>query len=217
MSVGTGLYLLQKKSEPPPHPIVKSEKRTAVLAIPSVQAVFLPYIFLGIFFMSTTLSTIAFADQLDAKGSTGILLATWSAGSAVAAIINGAIKSKITNGEKFIYLIIAMFFFTIPLLFVDSILVLGIVLFFSGFGVAPILISGYAIVEKSVPTAKVTETFAWILAGLQIGNALPGPISGYMIDNYGADKSFIVPVIALLITILSFLPYLKVWRVLIKI
>ena len=38
-----------------------------------------------------------------------------------------------------------------------------------------------------------------------------------MIDNYGADKSFIVPVIALLITILSFLPYLKVWRVLIKI
>ena len=217
MSVGTGLYLLQKKNEPPPHPIVKSEKRTAVLAIPSVQAVFLPYIFLGIFFMSTTLSTIAFADQLDAKGSTGILLATWSAGSAVAAIINGAIKSKITNGEKFIYLIIAMFFFTIPLLFVDSILVLGIVLFFSGFGVAPILISGYAIVEKSVPTAKVTETFAWILAGLQIGNALPGPISGYMIDNYGADKSFIVPVIALLITILSFLPYLKVWRVLIKI
>ena len=217
MSVGTGLYLLQKKSEPPPHPIVKSEKRTAVLAIPSVQAVFLPYIFLGIFFMSTTLSTIAFADQLDAKGSTGILLATWSAGSAVAAIINGAIKSKITNGEKFIYLIIAMFFFTIPLLFVDSILVLGIVLFFSGFGVAPILISGYAIVEKSVPAAKVTETFAWILAGLQIGNALPGPISGYMIDNYGADKSFIVPVIALLITILSLLPYLKVWRVLIKI
>ena len=217
MSVGTGLYLLQKKSEPPPHPIVKSEKRTAVLVIPSVQAVFLPYIFLGTFFMSTTLSTIAFADQLDAKGSTGILLATWSAGSAVAAIINGAIKLKITNGQKFIYLIIAMFFLSIPLLFVDSILVLGIVAFFIGFAVAPILISGYAIVEKSVPTAKVTETFAWLLTGLQIGNALPGPISGYMIDNYGADKSFIVPVIALLISILSLLPYRKVWRVLIKI
>lgn len=90
-------------------------------------------------------------------------------------------------------------------------------LFLSGLGVAPILISGYAIVEKSVSAANITESFAWVLAGLQIGNALPGPISGYMIDNYGANKSFIIPVIALLITILSLLPYRKVWRVLIKI
>lgn len=217
MSVGTGLYILQRKSEPPPHPIIKGEKRTAVLAIPHVQAVFLSYIFLGTFFMSTTLSTVAFADQQDAKGSTGILLAIWSAGSAVAAIINGAIKWKLTDGQKFIYLIIAMFFATLAFLFSHTILILGIVLFFNGFGVAPILIAGYSIVEKSVPAAKVTETFAWILAGLQIGNALPGPISGYMIDHYGADKSFIVPIIALLLTILSFIPYLKVWRVLIKI
>lgn len=217
MSVGTGLYILQKRSEPPPHPKVKSARRTAVLSIPYVQAVFLPYIFLGVFFASTTLSIIAFTDQLDARGSTGILLAIWSAGSAVAAIINGAIKLKITNGQKFIFLMIAMFFLTIPLLFVESILVLGIVLFLSGLGVAPILISGYAIVENSVSLAKITETFAWILAGLQIGNALPGPISGYIIDNYGASKSFIVPVVALLISILSLFPYHKHWRVLIKI
>ena len=217
MSVGTGLYILQGKSEPPPHPIVKGEKRTAVLAIPQVQAVFLPYIFLGAFFMSTTLSTVAFADQHHAKSSTGLLLAIWSAGSAVAAILNGAIKWKLTDGQKFIYLIVAMFLATLAFLFSHTILVLGIVLFLSGFGVAPILIAGYSIVEKSVSTTKVTETFAWILAGLQIGNALPGPISGYMIDHYGADKSFIVPVIALLLTILSLIPYLKVWRVLIKI
>jgi len=217
MSVGTGLYILQKKSEPPPHPIVKGEKRTAVLAIPQVQAVFLPYILLGAFFMSATLCTVAFADERGAKGSTGLLLAIWSAGSAVAAIINGSIKWKITDGQKFIYLIIAMFFATIPLLFSHSILNLAIVLFLNGFGVAPILISGYAIVEKSVPAAKVTETFAWILAGMQIGNALPGPFVGFMIDQFGAERSFIVPVIALLLAILSLLPYRKVWGALIKI
>ncbi len=217
MSVGTGLYILQKRSEPPPHPVIKGEKRTAVLAIPHVQAVFLPYIFLGTFFMSTTLSTIAFADQHNAKSSTGILLAIWSFGSAVAAVINGAIRWKMTDGKRFIYLIVAMFFATIALLFSHTVFVLGIVLFLNGFGVAPILIAGYSIVEKSVSAAKVTETFAWILAGLQIGNAIPGPFSGYIIDNYGADKSFIVPVIALLFTILSFIPYLRVWRVLVKI
>lgn len=217
MSVGTGLYILQKKSEPPPHPKVEGEKRTAVLAIPHVQAVFVMYIFLGACFMSTTLSTIAFADQHGAKSSTGLLLAIWSAGSGVAAVINGAIKWKMTDGQKFVYLIFIMIFATIPLLFSHTLLVLGIVLFLNGFGIAPIIISGYAIVEKSVPAAKVTEAFAWVIAGLQIGNALPGPLTGYMIDNYGADKSFIVPVIALLITILCFLPYLKAWRQLIKI
>jgi MFS family permease len=217
MSVGTGLYILQKKSEPPPHPKVEGEKRTAVLAIPHVQAVFVMYIFLGACFMSTTLSTIAFADQHGAKSSTGLLLAIWSAGSGIAAVINGAIKWKMTDGQKFVYLIFIMIFATIPLLFSHTLLVLGIVLFLNGFGIAPIIISGYAIVEKSVPAAKVTEAFAWVIAGLQIGNALPGPLTGYMIDNYGADKSFIVPVIALLITILCFLPYLKAWRQLIKI
>ncbi|MCX6457001.1 MAG: MFS transporter [Actinobacteria bacterium] len=217
MSVGTGLYILQKNSEPPPHPIVKGEKRTAVLAIPHVQAVFLPYIFLGAFFMSATLSTIAFADQQGEKSSTGILLAVWSAGSAVAAIINGAIKWKMSDGKKFIYSIIAMFFATLLLLVSHSVIVLGLVLFLNGFGVAPILVAGYSIVEKSVSSAKVTETFAWVLAGLQIGNALPGPLVGYMIDNYGAERAFIIPVIALLLTILSLLPYLKVWRVLIKV
>jgi len=217
MSVGTGLYILQKKSEPPPHPKVEGEKRTAVLAIPHVQAVFVMYIFLGACFMSTTLSTIAFADQHGAKSSTGLLLAIWSAGSGVAAVINGAIKWKMTDGQKFVYLVFIMIFATIPLLFSHTLLVLGIVLFLNGFGIAPIIISGYAIVEKSVPAAKVTEAFAWVIAGLQIGNALPGPLTGYMIDNYGADKSFIVPVIALLITILCFLPYLKAWRQLIKI
>jgi MFS family permease len=144
-------------------------------------------------------------------------LAVWSVGSAVAAIINGAIKWKITDGQKFIYAIIAMFFATLLLLVSHSILVLGIVLFLNGFGVAPILVAGYSMVEKSVSSAKVTETFAWVLAGLQVGNALPGPLTGYMIDHYGAEKSFIIPVIALLLTILSLLPYLKVWRVLIKI
>jgi len=216
MSVGTGLYILQKRTEPPPHPIVKGEKRSAVLAIPHVQAVFLPYIFLGAFFMSATLSTIAFADQHGAKSSTGILLAIWSGGSGVAAIINGAIKWKMTDAQKFIYSMIGMFFATLLLLVSHSILVLGIVLFLNGFGVAPILVAGYSIVEKSVSAAKVTETFAWVLAGLQTGNALPGPLTGYMIDNFGADKSFIVPVVALMLAILSLLPYLKVWRVLIK-
>lgn len=216
MSVGTGLYILQKNSEPPPHPIIKGEKRTAVLAIPQVQAIFLPYIFLGIFFMSVTLSTVAFADQHGAKNSTGFLLAIWSVGSGVAAILNGAIKWKKNDAKRFIYLIFAMVFATIPLLFTHSIIVLAVVLFLNGFGVAPILIAGYAIVEKSVSPAKVTETFAWILAGLQIGNALPGPLTGYMIDNYGADISFIIPVISLVLTVFSLLPYLKVWRVLVK-
>ena len=110
-----------------------------------------------------------------------------------------------------------MFFATLLLLVSHSILVLGIVLFINGFGVAPILVAGYSMVEKSVSAAKVTETFAWVLAGLQVGNALPGPLVGYMIDHYGADRSFIVPVIALLLAMLSLLPYLKVWRVLIKI
>lgn len=62
MSVGTGLYISQKKSEPPPYAIGKSEKKNAVLTILHIQAVLAIYIFLGTFFMGISSSTIAFAD-----------------------------------------------------------------------------------------------------------------------------------------------------------
>ncbi len=89
---------------------------------------------------------------------------------------------------------------------------LTIALFLSGVGVAPLIVSGYNVAEKSVPPEKVTETLSWVIAGLSLGSALPGTLTGHIIDSQGASKAFIVPVICLFLGNLATLPYLRTWR-----
>ena len=66
--------------------------------------------------------------------------------------------------------------------------------------------------EKSVPAEKVTETLSWVIAGLSLGGALPGTLTGHIIDSQGAGKAFIVPIVALFLANLATLPYLRTWQ-----
>ena len=89
---------------------------------------------------------------------------------------------------------------------------LAAALFISGFGVAPLIVAGYNVAEKSVPPEKVTETLAWVIAGLSFGGALPGTLTGHIIDHQGASKAFIVPLTCLLLANVATVPYLRTWR-----
>src|ERR1700685_2069768 len=89
---------------------------------------------------------------------------------------------------------------------------LAAALFISGVGVAPLIVAGYNVAEKSVPPEKVTETLSWVIAGLSLGGALPGTLTGHVIDSLGAGKAFIVPVACLFLANVATLPYLGTWR-----
>ena len=90
--------------------------------------------------------------------------------------------------------------------------ILSIALFISGIGVAPLIVAGYNVAEKSVPPEKVTETLSWVIAGLSLGGALPGTFTGHIIDSQGASKAFIVPIACLFLANLATTPYLRTWR-----
>lgn len=212
MAVGTTAFIFQTNTEPPPHPRLKGEKHQAILRMPEVQAVFLPYIFLGAYFSSLALTLIGFCQQRHIASAIGPLLAIWAAGSGVAAFFNGSIKWKISDSQKFLRIIIIHALLAIPFFYVRSVISLGIALFVSGFGIAPLLVAGYGVVEKAVDSSKITETLAWVMAGLNLGGALPGSLSGHIIDRYGADKSFYVPLACMGLALISLLPYAKVWR-----
>ncbi|MEJ7691094.1 MAG: hypothetical protein WKF76_12055 [Nocardioidaceae bacterium] len=64
----------------------------------------------------------------------------------------------------------------LPLPFLDSLLVLGAVLFLGGFAVSPTLVAVVSLVEANVPTARLTEGITWVMTGVGLGIA-PGPRS----------------------------------------
>jgi len=212
MAIGTTLFISQRSTEPAPFRQSESEKHGFILGLPIIQAVFLPFIFIGAFFSSTNLIVVGYSQQHHATAYTGLVLAIWAAGSGLAAIFNGSIKWRISDASRFRVNLLAILILSLPFFFIHSMVMLAGALFISGVGVAPLIVAGYNVAEKSVPPEKVTETLSWVIAGLSLGGALPGTLTGHLIDSQGASKAFVVPVACLLLANLATLPYLGTWR-----
>jgi hypothetical protein len=93
-------------------------------------------------------------------------------GSAVAAIINGVIKWKLTSAARFLIFLFALTVLSIPMLFAHSIPWLAVALFFNGFAIAPLVINAYGVAEGAVPPDQITETLTWVVAGMPMGGAI---------------------------------------------
>lgn len=214
----TGLPALamQKDSEPPLTPRVEGEPHPAVLRNIVVQAVALPTAILGGFFSSISICVVSFTQVRNAQGQTGLLLALWAGGSAVSAIITGIVKWKSTPAFRYLITLASLTVLAIPFIFVTNIPLLALALFVNGLAIAPILITAYAIVEKAVPQAQLTETLAWVTAGMPLGGATASALAGWVIDNHGAETAFWVPMGFMVASLCATLAYLSTYKALIS-
>lgn len=217
MTVGTSAFVLQKKTEPLPHPREIGIKNKLLILQPTVQAIFLPLIFAGAFFASVGIVVVGYTDQYNLKSETGYLLAVWALGSAIAATINGGIKWKISEKVRFILFLLCLFTLSFPMyisahFFPGNMVALGFALFINGLAIAPLLVAGSAVAERSVSPKQVTEVLAWVVSALNLGGALPGAIAGHIIDTQGAERAFLVPVVCMFFSVITLLAYIPIWR-----
>lgn len=212
MLIGSISFALQTKTEPPPHPRNHAQPHPPVMRNVAVQAVVLPAIFIGGFFSAVGISVVAFMQSHHAVSKTGLMLAIWAAGSAISALANGAIAWRLNHAKRFWIFLFALTLLSIPFVFVNSLPVLGVVLFCNGLSIAPLIISAYGVAETAVPPAQITETLAWVIAGMPLGGAVASSITGWVIDNYGAHRGFFVPLATLCFALAMSLPYFRTWN-----
>jgi len=212
MLIGTTSFALQTKTEPPPHPRDNSAPHPAVMRNPAVQAVVVPAIFIGGFFSAIAIVVVAFAQERGSPSSTGILLAIWAAGSGVSAIFHGVIKWKINHATRFIIFMAALTALSFPLIFATNFTFLSIALFCNGFAISPLIVSAYGVAETAVPPGQITETLAWVIAGMPLGGAVASAITGWVIDQHGAHDAFWVPFGCMVIGMLLVLAYFRTWN-----
>lgn len=196
--VGAGSFWLYtlKESEPSTQRHEEDHRASAILRIPGIVPLAVAFFFLGTYFVSIELLTIAYATEENARSWTGAILATWALGSGLSGIIFGAIRWKNSPAERLLISTTALAALTLPLLLVDSLATFTVVLFISGWTIAPTIVSGYAIVERLVIDSRVTEAISWSITGLVIGSAAMAAIAGRAIDLWGAQRSFILAVVA---------------------
>ena len=212
LAIGLPSLAAMKSTEPPAEPADQQEPHPPVLKSRIVQSIVIPCAFLGGFFGAVGITVVGFAEERNHPESTGWLLAIWAVGSAIAALVNGAIKFKSAHATRFLIYLVGLTIGTVPLLFVQSIPALAVALFVNGLFIAPLIVNAYGTVESAVPAGQITEALTWVIAGMPLGGAISSALAGVVIDHSGAQMAFWVPLGFMFAAIVTTLPYLSTYR-----
>lgn len=212
LAIGLPSLAAMKSTEPPAEPRNEQEPHPPILKNRIVQSIVIPCAFLGGFFGAVGITVVGFAEERNHPETTGWLLAIWAVGSAVAALVNGAIKFKSSQATRFLIYLVGLTIGTVPLLFTQTIATLAVALFVNGLFIAPLIVNAYGTVENAVPAGQITEALTWVIAGMPLGGAISSALAGLVIDHSGAQMAFWVPLGFMFAAIVTTLPYLSAYR-----
>jgi MFS family permease len=202
LAIGTTALLLQKGTEPPTHP-PEHHGGSAVVAIPGMRVVLVCMIAIGVMFGSVEVVTVAFAEAHNHADAAGLLLALYAGGSFVAGLAFGAVHWRMPLSRRFVVLLALVVVTAAPMALAPNLAVLAVLLVLAGFAISPSLITGLALVEYLVPAARLTEGMVLETTGAALGITAGSAVSGWLIDQYGAHRAYLVPVAGSVLALLT--------------
>jgi MFS family permease len=193
---GTLALCAQRGTEPPAHPHHRSAGRRAPMPWATVVPLAVVCAALGTLFGAAEVATVAFSREQGSPALAGALLALWALGSLLAGALTGAVTWRRGPTIRVRWGAFAMFCAMVPLHFVGSIPLMGLVLLIGGFAIAPTLIGTLSLTERTVPASRLTEGMAVMQTGLVAGVAPGATLGGVVIDAHGASAAYLVCVAA---------------------
>lgn len=194
--VGTLALAAQRSTEPPAHPSTGRHGPRVPMGWAVLGPLVVSGVGMGMFFGGVEVATVAFAEELGAKGVSGPLLGALALGSLLAGFVSGMVQWRASNAARFRRGMVVLAVSAVPLPFVGGFALLGVVLFVAGFAIAPTLIAVVAWIEETVPARRLTEGISIVTTGIGVGLAPGAAAVGAVVDRYGASTSFWVPVLA---------------------
>ena len=191
LATGSAALAAHRSSEPPPAPAHEHGGGSA-LWLPGMPLLVVVMFFVGGVFGGVEISAVAFADHEGRSELAGPLLACYATGSMLAGLAFGAVHWRISVPRRFLLGALMMTITVALLPLADRPAVLAPALVLAGIGIAPTLISGLSLVERMVPAAKMTEGLTWATTGVVVGLAVASPIAGRVVDEWGAQRGFLV-------------------------
>ena len=192
--VGTLLLVSHRPSEPPPAP--HGEDHPSALRSRGLPLLMLVMVFVGGVFGAVELSAVAFADESGHPALAGPLLACYALGSMLAGLAFGSVHARFPPRRSMLIGAAVMTATVTALPFVDSTVLLAVLLVLAGSGIAPTLISAFSLVERAVPAAAVTEGLTWSTTGLIVGFSASTWLAGRLVDTAGVPWAFSVATVS---------------------
>jgi len=202
--VGSALFVRLPRTEPPAGGDTHRGAGSA-LWFPGVLSVSIAFVFLGALFGSFEVVTVAFADEHGVRGWTGLLLGLYALSSGLAGVILGSARMRAPLHRQFLVATGLLALSTIAFPLIGNPWWLGVQCLIAGLVVSPVLINGYALIERLVPNARMTEGLVWTNTGLGLGLAVSAALAGYVIDHSGASTAYWICFGSALLTFLTVL------------
>jgi MFS family permease len=191
-TVGSLWLASQRATEPParaPRELGEAVSRLPWATLVPLLAV---VVALGAALGAAEVVTVAFAEERGHQAYAGPLLALWAFGSLLAGLVTGAVDWRRGPAERLRFGALGLFASMVPLPWVDPVPLMGVVLFAGGFAVAPSLIAATSVVERSMPSGRLTEGMALLHTGIVAGVAPGAAVAGRVIDAAGSGPAYLV-------------------------
>lgn len=194
--LGSVAFAAQRRTAPPVHAVRRHHVDRPAMPWRTVAPLVVIAAAQGVLFGGADVTTVAFAEEQGNEGYAGGLLALWALGSLLAGVMTGAVTWRAGVATRVRWGSAAMALTMAPLLFVDSLPLMGVVLLAGGLAIAPTLIAALSAIEQSVPSARLTEGMAVFQTGLVAGVAPGALLSGVVVDRHGASAAYLVCLLA---------------------
>lgn len=200
LAVGTTLFVLQRRTEPPVHP-APAIAAVSAIRLPPVRTVTIMLAAVGTIFGTAEVSVIAYSEALGDTAAASLILAGYALGSLLVGVLYGMRRFAMPLPRQLVVAVAIVMLTTLLPLFVGSIPALGVALFLAGGAVSPTFIAAFGLIERRVPSGQLTEGITWGMTGIGLGMALGSISSGYVIDAFGAQAGFWISVAAGLVAL----------------
>ena len=180
--VGTTWFTAQRPSREivPDREASREAGRFGALSSPGVRSLILTSLPAGIGIGMCEVALPAFSDAEGAAELAGLLLATWSLGSAVGGLIYGALPRRPPLGRVHLAVSALLPLGLLPLAAAPSVAVMAALVIPAGMFIAPLLATRNELIGWVAPPGARTEAYTWpvtaFVGGIAIGSALAGAI-----------------------------------------
>ena len=170
---------------PPDGPPAVHREDTGLLGVlraPGIRTLVMTMLPVGFAIGALEVAVPAFSHDESRAELAGVLLATWSLGSAVGGFVYGARVRRSSLPAVHLRLTLLLPLGFLPLLVAPSMAVMAVLLVPAGLFIAPIIATRNELASQAAPPGTKTEALTWPLTALVGGIALGAAAGGALID-----------------------------------
>jgi MFS family permease len=157
---------------------------------------------MGILFGSIEISLVAFAEEMGREGMASALIAIFTVGSLVSAILYGLVTLSQPLHLRVLASVAWVALWMVPTALAPSMPTMIACVLFAGIGISPWAISASSLIERGVPARALREAFGWFSASVASGAAFGAMVAGMAIDAWGSDGGQVVSIVGGLLAVI---------------